>query len=285
MSCNLNRRAALKSMLFTGPALRASTERERPATYSFFVFSLLKPKRLYVSGLGEARPRYSIRETHLILEPGTPLVIDPRQTPTRLCAPGGGPVSFVLEIPHVIRRTYYGLLEITSLDDTLLPVIRMPRETAVSSIVAAELPSARAPLDALAAQAVVARSFLAGTRTARHPNSQFCDTTHCQFLRSPAPVRSAADIAQSITRSVVLMSDRGIVPALYSASCGGRTEAGERDGFLYESAECDVCRRANRARGGHGWGLCQEGAIGLAQLGWSWESILRHYYPAARLLV
>jgi stage II sporulation protein D (peptidoglycan lytic transglycosylase) len=39
-----------------------------------------------------------------------------------------------------------------------------------------------------------------------------------------------------------------------------------------------------RGRGsGHGVGLCQRGARGYAERGWSAEQILAHYYPAARL--
>jgi SpoIID/LytB domain protein len=34
---------------------------------------------------------------------------------------------------------------------------------------------------------------------------------------------------------------------------------------------------------GHGVGLCQSGAAGLAAVGWSAEEILRHYYGQAAL--
>lgn len=34
---------------------------------------------------------------------------------------------------------------------------------------------------------------------------------------------------------------------------------------------------------GHGVGLCQSGAIGAAERGWSWEAILANYYPATTL--
>ncbi|PIE23058.1 MAG: hypothetical protein CSA62_09230 [Planctomycetota bacterium] len=34
---------------------------------------------------------------------------------------------------------------------------------------------------------------------------------------------------------------------------------------------------------GHGVGLCQWGAEGYARQGWSWQSILQHYYPGAKI--
>jgi stage II sporulation protein D len=34
---------------------------------------------------------------------------------------------------------------------------------------------------------------------------------------------------------------------------------------------------------GHGVGLCQAGAYGLALGGWTYEKILAHYYPGTRL--
>jgi SpoIID/LytB domain protein len=34
---------------------------------------------------------------------------------------------------------------------------------------------------------------------------------------------------------------------------------------------------------GHGVGLCQSGAIGAAERGWSWEAILANYYPDTTL--
>ena len=36
---------------------------------------------------------------------------------------------------------------------------------------------------------------------------------------------------------------------------------------------------------GHGVGLCQQGARGYAERGWSAEDILAHYYPGAILAI
>lgn len=45
-----------------------------------------------------------------------------------------------------------------------------------------------------------------------------------------------------------------------------------------------VQRLVARGRGfGHGVGMCQHGALGMARLGYSYQQILAHYYPGARL--
>jgi len=40
---------------------------------------------------------------------------------------------------------------------------------------------------------------------------------------------------------------------------------------------------ASGAGAGHGVGLCQTGALGMAQRGATYREILRHYYPRAAL--
>jgi peptidoglycan hydrolase-like amidase len=185
----------------------------------------------------------------------------------------------MLEIPDIIRRRYFGTFEFFSSAGIVVPVVAMDCEIAVSSIIQAELPVSAAPLDALAVQAIASRSLLCSA-TARHHNiADFCDTTHCQFLRSPAAAGSKAAHAVNVTSELVLFERDRILPARYSAACGGITEAGLDGDYQYISVSCEVCGREHTSRRGHGWGLCQEGAIGLARLGWSWASILAKYYP------
>jgi stage II sporulation protein D len=121
----------------------------------------------------------------------------------------------------------------------------MALEAAVASVVAAEQ-AEQTPLEALKAQAVAARSYFVAGR-GRHTDFDFCDTTHCQFLRElPACDRPAARAARE-TAGLVLTYRGTPVAALYSASCGGRTrslvEAGFHvaDGYPYFSVECAYC--------------------------------------------
>jgi hypothetical protein len=195
-----------------------------------------------------------------------------------------GDTLFVLAVPGKLRREYRGRLEIMVGNNELIAVIEMDLETAVASIVAAELP-AETPMEALKAQAVVTRSFLtAGGH--RHVEAEFCDTTHCQFLRSPPPPASAAARATDATKGLLLTWQGKPFPAMYSASCGGTTrtfaQAGYRQrDYPYFAVECAFCRR-HPERGtspGHGIGLCQRGAAGMAYEGADFHGILAHYFP------
>lgn len=162
------------------------------------------------------------------------------------------PAGFWLEVPGKLKRRYAGTLEIHAHGTQLEAVVTMPLEIAVASVVAAESPPG-AGLEALKAQAVAARSFLEA-RQAGHADFDFCDTTHCQFLRSPPGLGSEPDKAARATRGLILEwrddtanRDRPLA-AMYARSCGGRTrtlrEAGVRNnGYPYYAVRCDYCSR------------------------------------------
>lgn len=232
----------------------------------------------------------------------------------------GADCVFELIVPGRFHRVYKGQLQITSRGGELIPAILMDRETAVEAIVASEMPG-DAPLEALKAQAVVTRSFLAPGP--RHGEFDFCDTTHCQYMRSPLEVSHRVREAARSTEGLILTWRNRPVTALYSSRCGGRTrtlrQAGidPGDGYPYYSVECRWChthplrpgeqaygvRNGTRPQwgwngrrdeteapasgpesalagaGGHAIGMCQHGAIGMAQSGADFHSILMHYYP------
>ena len=249
----------------------------------------------------------------------------------------GAAVEFALSVPGKLRRVYRGQLTVTAHGGELTAVVGMARETAVASIVAAEM-VADAPLEALKAQAVAARSFLAGGGrhgTASQFGYEFCDTTHCQFLRSPPANGSPAMRAAEATRGLILTYQGKALAALYASRCGGRTHSlGELGmdgggGYPYFAVTCAACRRhplrwqsriesgpepkagneqarlaTARQWGwgalpgndfqatpdgngwkiegqgiGHGVGLCQFGAAGMARAGAGFRAILAHYYP------
>ena len=193
--------------------------------------------------------------------------------------------DFELSVPGRITRRFHGRLDVVDAGDGLVPVVSMDLQTAVASVVAAEQ-IASTPPEALKAQAVAARSFLVAAR--RHRHFDFCDTTHCQFLREPPALDHPAARAARDTAGLVLAFRGAPIPAFYSADCGGRTltlaEAGLQaaDGYPYFSVAC-VHRHPAGERSGHGIGLCQEGAASLAQGGASFAEILQHYYPATTL--
>lgn len=246
----------------------------------------------------------------------------------------GGDSEFFLSVPGKLRRRYRGKLVIIAAKNELVPVVDMDIETAVASVVAAEMPG-DAPLEALKAQAVVSRSYLVSSGH-RHPYSDFCDTTHCQFLREPPPPGSRAALAARATKGLVLAWRGKLFSAMFSASCGGHTHSLAQVGFTavdypYYSVECPYCLRApdkwssrltekdaaalasnseteriktGRKVGwhavesntymritagggvdvsgvgrGHGVGLCQRGAVGMARERKDFRAILSHYFP------
>jgi len=194
----------------------------------------------------------------------------------------GKQTRFILAIPDKIRREFYGRLEVREEEGHLLAIVTMELENAVASIVAAESPPG-ASLEARKAQAVVARSFLIAAR-GRHHGFDFCDTTHCQFLREAPPEGSLSAIAAIETRGLALAYQGRVIAALYSANCGGKTRTLEEAGwniepYPYYAVECSV----HGAVAGHRIGMCQEGAAQMARNGKTFREILAMYFPATTI--
>jgi stage II sporulation protein D len=247
-----------------------------------------------------------------------------------------GPADFFLSVPGKITRRYHGTLELTPFSGSVVILVTMDLETAVASIVAAES-DPDTPLEALKAQAIATRSYLVAAK-GRHHGFDFCDTTHCQFLRTPPDPHSLPANAASATRGLVLAYNAQPFAAMYTRSCSGRTRTPAEVGlpagpYPYYSVECKYCREhpsawesrvtsqeagqlrassesarleIDRLRGwstvpsnsytvkragnrtllegtgeGHGIGLCQSGAAGMAKEGATFTQILAHYYPNA----
>jgi stage II sporulation protein D len=157
----------------------------------------------------------------------------------------GSASDFVLSVPGKIRREYHGVLEIVPGSSELVPVVSMELELAVASAVAAESPPG-APLEALKAQAVATRSFYVAHANA-HSIFDFCDSTHCQFLRQPPPENSLVARAVRETHGIVLTYRGAAFAAMFASSCGGRTRSLAELGlplrdYPYFAVECPYCR-------------------------------------------
>jgi len=152
--------------------------------------------------------------------------------------------SFLLGIPGKISRQYLGTLSLRVVSGEIVPTVTMDLETAVASVVAAES-TKDTPLESLKAQAIVTRSyFTAGKR--RHHDFDFCDATHCQFLRELPSADSLAAVATLATRGLVLTYEGKPFAAMFTRSCGGQTrtpaEVGVSSGsYPYYSVVCDAC--------------------------------------------
>jgi peptidoglycan hydrolase-like amidase len=271
-----------------------------PSEVRVGVFGLFHPRALIVSAPGGAvslrGDRHSCvlrsgEEARLDLDGGAMRVACAAAVfstgSLRVTGPTGQSAELQLSVPGKITRRFHGRLDVFLDGHELVPTLSMDLETAVASVVAAEQ-IVSTPPEALKAQAVAARSFLVAAR-GRHRGFDFCDTTHCQFLREPPAVDHPAARAARETAGLMLAFRGAPVSAFYSASCGGRTrtlaDAGleAADGYPFFSVEC-VRRHAAGDRNGHGIGLCQEGAASLAaEHGASFRDILQHYYPGTTL--
>ena len=115
-----------------------------------------------------------------------------------------------------------GALEISARNDTLIMVAVIPVELYVADVLEGET-AGEMPAEALKALAVAIRSYTSRFRE-RHKEEgfDFCDTTHCQFMRlNPRPAVVSA-VEQT---GGELLWDRGTpLAAYYHKDCGGRTE-------------------------------------------------------------
>jgi hypothetical protein len=253
------RSSVLLFALAFSTAAQAQSLQSEPATVQVGVLSLFHPRTLILS---------ADHPVTLLLD-GMPEILDAHQQATlsaaadglRVTFPGSQGLaarrltlpesSFTLAVPEKLTRNYRGSLSVTVRSGTLTPVIAMDTELAVASIVAAESPP-HAPAEALKAQAIASRSFLLANRGA-HQGFDACDTTHCQYLRSPPTASSPAAIATRSTRGMVLTWRASpealpqIVRAMYSRSCGGQTRVPPAsvtaNSYPFYPVRCEYCRR------------------------------------------
>jgi peptidoglycan hydrolase-like amidase len=194
----------------------------------------------------------------------------------------GAMTGFMLSVPGKIHREFLGRLEIRQEDGHLLPIVEMDRETLVGAVADSEMVSV--PLEALKAQAVATRSYVTAVKP-RHEGYDFCDSKHCLNIKEGRP-RPGTMSAQAIeqTRGLALLHHGRILPALYSANCGGHTHTLEEAGWTvmdypFFRVACPVQGLA----AGHGVGMCQRGAMEFARRGVTFRDILAYFYPGTVL--
>ncbi len=193
------------------------------------------------SGVSVAHIR--VRGDNIVLDVGARVL---RGSELTVTSRESGPVDFNLAVPGTIKRHYRGTLELKADSRALTAVVTMDLETAVASVVAAE-GTVDTPSEALKALAVAARSYFVAGK-GRHRDFDFCDTTHCQFLREPLASNTAAAQAISATRGLVIAYQSQPLAAMYTRSCGGRTRTPAELGlppaaYPYYPVDCKHCRQ------------------------------------------
>lgn len=180
---------------------------------------------------------------------------------------------FRVDLPEKIRVLNDGEVEVMDLEEYLNGVL--PREMGKN-----------APLEALKAQAVAARCYAANAvKYPRHRErgADICTTTHCQVWSPNHHERT--DRAVKETKGIVATHDDEIIGAFYFGHCDGRTRNSE-DVWVHALPYCRSmpCICGYDFMYGHGVGMCQRGAMKMAEEGATYEEILRHYYTGIETL-
>lgn len=163
-------------------------------------------------------------------------------------------------------------------------VVVMEMEEYLRGVVPYEM-SPYAPLEALKAQAVAARSVAAAGNSAHSPYADVCTTTHCQYRGGTYYART--DQAVSETRGVAVTFDGYLAWTFYFGHCVGYTLSAIDNRWYAPwcvTVPCAPCaEKGYTSFWGHGVGMCQEGAEGYGGRGWSYDQILHHYYTGIQL--
>jgi stage II sporulation protein D len=137
------------------------------------------------------------------------------------------PTASPLEIE---ARAYRGALEIFGNSRRTLTVVNeLPLEDYLRGVVPNELnPTAFGQLEALKAQAVAARTYIQrNLGQYKKEGYDICATDACQVYFGALTEDALATQAITETRGVVAIYDGRPINALYSSTCGGRTEDSE----------------------------------------------------------
>jgi stage II sporulation protein D len=129
------------------------------------------------------------------------------------------------------NRTYRGYLEIFgNTRNTFTVVNELPIETYLRGVVPNELsPRTFGQIEALKAQAVAARTYIVRNMGQfRTEGYDICDTDACQVYFGAGTEDPLASRAVAETSGVIAVYDGQPINALYSSTCGGRTENAEK---------------------------------------------------------
>jgi SpoIID/LytB domain protein len=174
----------------------------------------LKKRFLFISG-----------PPHVLIKDSSPLIINPKsqEAMVKMESPSDS------EEPG-LARVLRGKIEFAVFKKNLRIVNIVDLENYTQGVLASEMPI-RSPIEALKAQAVLARSEALFLKTIwrRHKKQGYdlCDGEHCQVYGG---VRSESRLARSVveeTRSEVITFKGHLAHGIYSANCGGHTQSSE----------------------------------------------------------
>jgi len=160
-------------------------------------------------------------------------------------------------------------------------VVEMDLDEYLKGVVPSEIP-AYAGMEALKAQAIAARSYAVTSWNHPAEGANVCTTQHCQVWGETHYART--DEAVEATSGMVAEYGGQTIRAYYFAHCDGHTRNSEDvwvQALPYcRSVEC-VC--GFDFMWGHGVGMCQRGAMEMADRGFTFDEILEHYYTGVSI--
>jgi stage II sporulation protein D len=149
-------------------------------------------------------------------------------------------------------KGYRGLLEVTAVDRGLLVVNELPLEEYLIGLINCEISSAW-PMEAVKAQAVIARSYAIYQKQARRGAPYQLESSVMDQVYEGCDVedsRAARGVQE--TAGEVLSFEGKVIQAFYHSNCGGHTEAAERvwgQSVAYlRGVPCQYCQQANPLR-------------------------------------
>ncbi|MBP5470622.1 MAG: SpoIID/LytB domain-containing protein [Candidatus Riflebacteria bacterium] len=223
-------------------------------------------------------------------------------------------------------RTYRGNLEVRCSGQRLYWVSVVDIEDYLKSVVPSEI-STRAPMAAIEAQAIAARTYAIRNidRHTKKENYNLCDTVHCQAYLGILKEDQQPNIAIKATEGKILVYDSVPANTVYHSNCGGYIISsqtawggqpvpyliGHYDGIKGKKSFCEYgksylsrqnnltlpektnrlvigvtagnSKKKTHSNYGHRVGMCQDGAIGMALIGYSCSNILGFYYPRTKV--
>ena len=127
---------------------------------------------------------------------------------------------------QVKDRAYTGEIELRIGPEGGMDIIdKINVDDYLVGVLPGEMPSSW-PEEALKAQAVAARSDVLAAISGKHmlEGFDFCGTEHCRVYVGEGGRRTTSDTAVRATQGIVLLAEGCLVPAVFSANCGGWTE-------------------------------------------------------------
>lgn len=146
---------------------------------------------------------------------------------------------------YVNNKPYRGLAELSVADKGILVINQLPLEEYLVGLINCEISSAW-PIDAVKAQAIIARTYAVNRKMARITSQYHLESSVIDQVYEGCMIEdSRARRAVLETAGEVLTFGGGIIQAFYHSSCGGRTENSENvwgASLPYlKGVECQYC--------------------------------------------